>query len=366
MHFKDINIQGFRGINNLQIEDFDLINLFVGKNNACKTTILEALFLVAGISNPELIARINAFRKLIITEEEDFRFIFYNLEDKNKLNIFANFMDNSSRELVIEPGLKDNIEPDKKDYKIKDPEQDNFLKFDTLYKDQSLKELIFKIKIKRSENKKAKDYQTRLYMEKGNLIFKEIKNFIEEITGVFLPPQNFMSLNLSKELEEVIINKKKQEIIEILKIIDFNIEDITFGANRMIYFDIGINRLIPINLAGDGVLRLLSIILALYNAKNGVVFIDEIENGLHFGVMQKLWTILYKTAKKFNVQIFATTHNIETLSHLKVAVDELKEENFSEAVRCFTIRKFDDCNLKAYRYNYNEFKFAIEHNIEMR
>ncbi|EYT24383.1 AAA domain protein [Acinetobacter sp. 1564232] len=39
---------------------------------------------------------------------------------------------------------------------------------------------------------------------------------------------------------------------------------------------------------GDGIIRLFQLSLRLYEAKDGFLFIDEFENGLHFGVQNRL------------------------------------------------------------------------------
>ncbi len=83
MYFKELEINNFRGIKSFTVEDLKDINLFVGKNNSRKTTVLEALFLLLGASNPELVVRINNFRDLFLSDEEDLRFIFYNLDYSN-------------------------------------------------------------------------------------------------------------------------------------------------------------------------------------------------------------------------------------------------------------------------------------------
>jgi len=44
---------------------------------------------------------------------------------------------------------------------------------------------------------------------------------------------------------------------------------------------------------------------------NGVVLIDEIENGLHHSILPKVWKVVDTAAKQFNAQIFATTHSFE-------------------------------------------------------
>ena len=71
----------------------------------------------------------------------------------------------------------------------------------------------------------------------------------------------------------------------------------------------GIRDVLPLRSMGDGANRILTIILALVNAENGYLLIDEFENGLHYSVQEQLWKIIFQTAKTLNVQVFATTHS---------------------------------------------------------
>jgi AAA15 family ATPase/GTPase len=61
---QDVTITNFRGFDSLEINGLSKLNLFVGKNNSGKTSILEALFLLIGMSNPALPNRINQIRGL--------------------------------------------------------------------------------------------------------------------------------------------------------------------------------------------------------------------------------------------------------------------------------------------------------------
>ncbi len=56
-----------------------------------------------------------------------------------------------------------------------------------------------------------------------------------------------------------------------------------------IYADIGLGRLLPVRLMGDGMSRIFSIALAIASAPGGIVLVDEIENGIHHSVMEKVW-----------------------------------------------------------------------------
>ena len=49
--------------------------------------------------------------------------------------------------------------------------------------------------------------------------------------------------------------------------------------------------------------------LAMMNAKDGILLVDEFENGLHWSVQEEVWEKLFVLAEKLNVQVFATTHS---------------------------------------------------------
>ena len=75
---RGIAINNFRGIHETIVNDFGRINVFFGKNNCGKSSLLEALFLATGISNPILPISINGFRGYSETNFEDLASGFYN------------------------------------------------------------------------------------------------------------------------------------------------------------------------------------------------------------------------------------------------------------------------------------------------
>lgn len=71
---------------------------------------------------------------------------------------------------------------------------------------------------------------------------------------------------------------------------------------------------------GDGLKHYISIICALYACENGYLFIDEIDNGIHYSQLDNLWKLILSISKKTNCQVFATTHSKEMLeSYARVA-----------------------------------------------
>lgn len=361
MYFKKFEIKGFRGIKRLQVDDLKDINLILGKNNCGKTSLLEAIFLLIGVSNPQLIVKINQFRDLLLTDSEDLRYIYYNLDYTNELTFKAYmFRPGSYRELNIKPSTF--FIPEKENEKKKN-DKNNFSTSGASETKDEINELklIFSVK---EENKKRQDYEARLQLTTPILSFSNPKNYNEKMKGYYITPRAVTTDNIDEGLDEIVKHKMENEIIEVLKKVDNKIQGIKFGKN-LIYLDIGLDTLIPLNLAGDGIRRILSVILGIYRAKNGILLIDEFENGLHFSTLKSLWNAIIESSRKFNVQIFITTHNFDTLKYLNEALEESTQED-KERVTSITLRKFEDGNIKAYNYDYEKFEYSLEQGIEIR
>jgi len=85
------------------------------------------------------------------------------------------------------------------------------------------------------------------------------------------------------------------------------------GGELVIHGDVGLARLIPVPFLGEGMRRVLAMVLALANAAGGVLLIDEVENGIHHSVMKDVWRVIAQAAEQHGVQVFATTHSYECI-----------------------------------------------------
>ena len=97
--FEKVIIERFRGIRYASIEDFKQINLFFGKNNCGKSSLLESLFLASGLSNPLLPVHINIMRGYNKAQLNDLKFEFYNLDSTQPIHI--QMVDGEIRDLNI-------------------------------------------------------------------------------------------------------------------------------------------------------------------------------------------------------------------------------------------------------------------------
>jgi hypothetical protein len=77
---------------------------------------------------------------------------------------------------------------------------------------------------------------------------------------------------------------------------------------------------------GDGMVHLFDLGLALANSirplREGILLVDEIENGLHYSVHEDLWKFVFKMVRGLNVQVFATTHSWDCIEAFQRAACE--------------------------------------------
>jgi AAA15 family ATPase/GTPase len=84
----------------------------------------------------------------------------------------------------------------------------------------------------------------------------------------------------------------------------------------------GIEEPIALCSLGDGMQRIFGIALALVNAKDGILLIDEIENGLHYSVQPDIWRLICQLAQRLNVQVFATTHSWDCIEGFQTSAQK--------------------------------------------
>src|SRR5262249_21192052 len=113
------------------------------------------------------------------------------------------------------------------------------------------------------------------------------------------------------------ITRRLDRVVSFLRVIEPRLTGLTLVTRRsvpLIYADVqGMDRKVPVALLGDGMSKLLSIILAIATIDNGIILIDEVDAGIHHSVLPKVWEGIFKAAKDFNCQIIATTHSYECL-----------------------------------------------------
>ena len=120
-----------------------------------------------------------------------------------------------------------------------------------------------------------------------------------------------------------------QVLIDALKVIEPRLEGLEILFDN-IHADLGLRQLISLSSLGDGMNRTAGLILAMHEKSDGIVFIDEIENGIHHSVQCKVWQAIGEIARELNIQVFATTHSLEMI---RAAYEAFSENETLEDLR---------------------------------
>jgi len=142
------------------------------------------------------------------------------------------------------------------------------------------------------------------------------------------PPVGFVTTDRLSPRElaplwtNVVLTPGEQHTVEALRLIEPAIERIAISNGDETIAKVllrGAEEPVPLGTLGEGVSRILTVALHLALTRGGYLLIDEIENGLHWSVMPKVWRFLVETAVARDVQVFATTHSkdwVEGLARL--------------------------------------------------
>lgn len=347
-----LEIKNFRSLQEFKVKKLGRVNLIVGKNNSGKSSVLEALRIYAGNANVNLLQS--------ISEEHDEEYLIDEIEHQGSADVKLPFEDfftgrsfpNDDTEISI--GEVDS-EVDVLKIKHACVVKETF----TLTEDDGEKVTRIKTRIlKKSELEETEgEVLDAIIVSKGNgrdLFFIELnKNELhrrriqskEEKNSKpcsYVPTQFISMDELAEKWDEIIFTEAESVIKDALKIILPDFENLGFVENKYrrlrrvnsintssrkaVVKISGIPGQVPLNSLGDGMLRVLQLVLKAFSAKNGFLLIDEFENGLHYSVQEKIWSLLFELSNKLNIQVFATTHSwdcIESFSKVSLAKKDI-------------------------------------------
>ena len=102
---------------------------------------------------------------------------------------------------------------------------------------------------------------------------------------------------------------------------------------------------------------------------NGIVLIDEMENGLHFSMHEILWELLIRAANAVQAQIIATTHSEACIDGAFHAIEKLKSQpNFDFGEDEFTYIRMakNGASIQARGFDQETYSYAVKTGIELR
>lgn len=327
-HITNLQIDTYRGVKGLQIENLGRVNIFVGDNNTGKTSVLEAIQLLCNPSVYNLIQLARQREKFKVTIRMGlslFDSILYMFDvrtsnkGENNYCISIGGTINGILGNVYVSGKVVNQLIDLKEIARIDPIIRHKLSDVVVQEQEETPVFIGDIKNSFNTNKQIGLFDESEYRIEINKYSRVMRNINEKPildvklvqTVDHLIENSFNNLIRNKEL--------KGEAVELLKEFDDTITDIRYINDDTRFIPVienGEKDYIPLSLYGDGMKKALSMLNAIVSAKNGVVLIDEFETALHTSAMNRVFTFILEVSKRLNVQLFLTTHSIEAVDKL--------------------------------------------------
>ncbi len=355
----DVLIRNFKCFESITVPELGRITLISGRNNVGKTALLEALFLFLDMRNPG--ATINqcgrrGIEQVALTTEGMWGPVFRNYDMAAEILISLTINGNpeqvtfrSNQEFVPLPPTTVQAE----EQQISTEEELTTLAVNIEYIAKSGERIILHhFPDPNNNNRPTIQIET-----KPSRISLPTAHF-------FASKKHIQAKGIAEQFSKLAQQNREDEAVEFLRIIEPRLESlkiITDGPNSLVHGKLkGIKRTLPINSMGEGMEKLLALMAGIAHSTNRIIFLDEIENGLHYSIMPKVWEALGKALCRYNCQLITTTHSYECLQAAHEGLSEIPED-----FRYIRLnRKGDDISAKL--SNYDMIGTAIKTNLEVR
>lgn len=370
MKLNSLHIKNFRLLEDLQIPQLGRVNLIVGKNNSGKSTVLEALRIYAHVAYPALLGLI------AIEHEESYRSKSSDLDSTNDFvelpwaHFFHGRTAKSGSEIYIGA-----LDAETSGLKISCIQENKV-------NGQSYECFVF------SRDNDKEGYSANVAFDYGPRSIDRFSDWFpsSHIPCSHIPTQPPDLTALARIWDSIALTDNQSVVLQSLQSVEPDVENLIFvekdagdadedsraarsrrARPRTAKVKLkGSPRPVPLQSLGDGMLRVLQLALKAFPAKGGFFLIDEVENGLHYSVQERIWRQLFDLAENLDMQIFATTHSWDCIeSFAKIAAE--KSDTKSVLFRMGrSIRKSDHGKIIATSFTGDELTAITQADVEVR
>jgi AAA15 family ATPase/GTPase len=316
-HFlTDIEIKEFKCFTNFKASGFKRVNLIGGKNNVGKTAFMEACYI--NVHSVDVNKMMTA--------------IYFIKFARETLNLINTTVDYDNRIKILDAT---------KSY----------------YSKSNLRITRFHIK----EKDAIKEYSFLNNDKEFTVNAKDLNIFMGLIDNIgFIDNFGWSDKLFVGYFQAIQKNDKENELNSLIKEFDSSIENFKVIGDKPQCKTNGEYR--DITEFGDGLKHYISIICALYACENGYLFIDEIDNGIYYDHLDRLWEIILTLSKKTNCQVFATTHSKEMLESFVRVAKKLNEQDISYTL----LVKDKQQEIKTISFDYEMLDYSLSQEHEVR
>ncbi|TWT41789.1 ATP/GTP phosphatase [Phycisphaerae bacterium RAS1] len=321
-----VRIENYRGFRTYDLEKMTAVNLLVGRNNSGKTALLESVHILASGGDPMVLVNAASRRGEVVSggrEEPLFLDIshFFHGHEVGAGSYFSLATENGFAAITAKIVPLEEVEAQR-----------------TLFDDARGVRPAFALKIEGGVPD-ARGERYFVLSEDGAWLVDQrraLRRYFsdERREGppiVFISPDSVEPDSLGMMWNQVLRDKQEAGVRTAMQILESGLEDIVFQTGDAVYRPFsrsfggrsgvlvsfsGSKRRVPLGSMGDGMRRLLALSISLIHARDGFLIIDEIDTGLHYSIMAKMWELVVRTARDSNIQVFATTHSADCVKGL--------------------------------------------------
>ncbi|WP_208370193.1 AAA family ATPase [Helicobacter pylori] len=366
---QSVRIKNFKTFKDTQIDGFTKLNIITGQNNAGKSNLLEALYYLVGKSmHPctNVLEIYDNIRKEPLTSESK-SLMFYGLDTEKEIQIVTTLDNNQTLDLQIKFIASENqkvielqIIPTAEQTQMSS--QLNF----TLKKNN---EEIYNdhLNIAKIPNFPPIPNQSGYNRQFKNFEPSQLQKLLPFESATIIPSDAaYRQAHMIQAVSKICSNNQlEEELNKHLNQFDNNIQSISFNTNNQLKLKVrNVKEKLPLSAFGDGLKKYLHIVSAFMADNAKTIYIDEVENGLHFsrmGLLLKNIIDFINNNKDGNLQVFMTTNNQEFIEILDQVI---REKDFAHQTKLFCLKQDDQYVIPRTYYGENlEYYFENEENL---
>lgn len=340
MWIKKVALKHFRCFRKLEAEGFGRLNLIAGQNNSGKTALLEGILAATFPQHPATWNMLAEKRGFNHGSKDFFGQFFYNLDGSQTIMLKSYF----------------SLELKEQEIQSQVSAYENVIDFEGLV-----------IDIPHNHYDQDGNWSQKIETVSVNM---GDKNPYRQASDAQLPnpPRNFHFLkHLTKSnyldyISKAIENGEEDKIINTLKQVDDRINSIDIlKGDKLVIGQKGLKKM-PLEAFGDGVAKLVAFMSEFFQGGQQLIFVDEIENGLHYSAQKHLWHSLLEACRHTDSQIFATTHSYECIRAFAEVAKATEAEEEMQYMRLDDLGDHHQVTV----YPFDVLEFATEQNAEVR
>ena len=324
---RTLTLENYRSFEKYQVRDLARVNLLVGPNNCGKTSVLEAVELLASGGHPETMLRSGSRREESHGRRSTINHHFrdHRVAPETALSISSDDWLGRIELLVREAS---------------DEDPPHLFESDISDADLPPSMPPMALELRRTQGDGRDKVQAFQLTDEGSLDWRYVRRvgFRHEadqpsLPVQFVPTDLGLPSQLGKAWNQVTKEGRESEVEDAMRIIAPDLGSVRFLADMdrkqrpgsaTAGFVLGLQGggpRTPIGSYGEGMRRLLALSLALADSAGGLLLVDEIDTGLHWTAMEDMWKLVLNTAERSKIQVFATTHSLDCILGLAKLLD---------------------------------------------